>query len=142
MISREFQTNSESETFSLGEKFAQNLTGGTCVLLYGQLGAGKTVFVRGICNALGVGAVRSPTFTLVNEYAGKVAHVDLYRLEGDKKSVENLLLQEYIDDGFILIIEWAQNGDFLMDKIFNVKIKIDENNENTRVFKISSRENF
>ena len=83
--SRTVETSGEPETEAAGEQLGQTLTGGDVVLLFGDLGAGKTAFVRGL--ARGVGAnpdeVSSPTFTIVQEYAGQsttLYHVDLYRL--------------------------------------------------------------
>lgn len=81
---------------------------GLTIHLSGDLGAGKTVFVRGLSNALEVNDVKSPSFTLVNEYHGSVdiAHVDLYRLEcGDEIELD---LESYVYDGYLLIIEWAE----------------------------------
>jgi tRNA threonylcarbamoyladenosine biosynthesis protein TsaE len=79
------------------------------VLLCGDPGAGKTVLVRGAGEALGVERVRSPSFTLVNEYRTKtleLAHVDLYRL--DPEGIEDLDLEEYLFNGCVLLVEWAE----------------------------------
>lgn len=141
-MNKEIRTNSEAETFALGERLSADFAPGTCVLLCGQLGAGKTAFVRGVCSGLGIELklVRSPTFTLVNEYrSGKipVAHADLYRLEGNSGAVDGLLLNEYIDDGFILIVEWAENGDFSSFDALRIDIETDMHDENLRVFRIT-----
>ena len=102
---------SESETTAIGRDLAVQLNAGSTVLLYGDLGAGKTAFVRGIAEGLGVDrdAVSSPTFTLVQEYRGgrlPLFHVDLYRLT-DPREIEDLGLEELAENG-VLAIEWAE----------------------------------
>ena len=102
-------THSEAETAAAGRDFAAGLAAGAVVLLSGDLGAGKTAFVRGLASGLGVNPddVSSPTFTLIHEYrAGRLTlyHADLYRL--DKVATEDLGLEEMgVSDG-VLAIEW------------------------------------
>lgn len=102
------KTTSSEETESFGAAFAKALTPGSIVLLNGTLGMGKTTFVRGMLKALGWREVRSPSFTLVNEYDSTipVAHADLYRLE--KVDFRDLGLDEYSDDGWVVVIEWPE----------------------------------
>ena len=112
MTPRRFLTASEAETFRLGEEFGRSLRAPAVVLLCGDLGSGKTVFARGVCQALGVPArlVRSPSFTLVNEYPGAlgpVYHVDLYRL-GGAADVASIGLDELLSSHGIVLIEWAE----------------------------------
>jgi tRNA threonylcarbamoyladenosine biosynthesis protein TsaE len=107
---REMETASESQTAAAGEELGRSLRGGDVVLLYGDLGAGKTAFVRGIARGIGADPdeVSSPTFTLVQEYAGRAAtlyHVDLYRL--DAPEVADLGLEDLISADGIVAIEWA-----------------------------------
>ncbi len=105
---RSFITRSTEETEALGASLARLASPGFLVLLEGGLGAGKTTFVRGFVNELGGRGVKSPSFTLINEYQGSipVAHADLYRLEGvDFRSIG---LEEYLDDGWVVIIEWPE----------------------------------
>ncbi len=103
-------TTSEQETFALGKRLAETLAPGTFVLLHGDLGAGKTAFVRGM--AAGIGAnpdeVSSPTFVLVQHYKGRLplTHVDLYRLES-AATVDDLGLEE-MANGAVVAIEWAE----------------------------------
>ena len=102
-------TASERETFALGEKLARTLQPGTFVLLHGDLGSGKTAFVRGLASGLGIdpGEVSSPTFVLIQHYRGRVplTHVDLYRLDSER-AVDDLGLEELAAGG-ILAVEWA-----------------------------------
>ena len=103
------RTVSEVETEQVGANFAESLIPGAIVLLYGELGSGKTAFVRGLAGALGVkpSDVSSPTFTLIQEYRGRVTvnHVDLYRLSGAE--IDDLGLEELTTDNSIVVIEWA-----------------------------------
>jgi len=103
-------TRSESETAGIGREVATRLAAGDIILLYGDLGAGKTAFVRGLAEGLGVDRdeVSSPTFTIVQEYRGgrlTLFHVDLYRLN-DPREIDDLGLDE-IAAGGVLAIEWA-----------------------------------
>jgi tRNA threonylcarbamoyladenosine biosynthesis protein TsaE len=103
-------TNSETETIKTGRLFAASLKAGDVVLLSGTLGAGKTAFVRGIAAGLGVDPeqVTSPTFTLIQEYAGDMTlfHVDLYRLE--PMEVDGLGLDELMAQEAVVAIEWPE----------------------------------
>jgi tRNA threonylcarbamoyladenosine biosynthesis protein TsaE len=103
-------TGDESQTAAVGRELAPGLSAGDVVLLYGDLGAGKTAFVKGLAEGLGVSPdeVSSPTFTLLQEYRGErltLYHVDLYRLD-DPREIEDLGLDEIAEDG-VLAIEWA-----------------------------------
>ena len=105
----ELVTRSEEETVAAGARLAASLQAGDVVLLYGDLGAGKTAFTRGLAQGLGAPAddVSSPTFTLVQEYRGTVTlyHVDLYRLE--EAEVDDLGLDELVLGDGVVAIEWA-----------------------------------
>ena len=104
-------THSEAETTAVARRMAAQLSTGDVVLLHGDLGAGKTAFVRGLAEGLGIPdeEVSSPTFTLIQEYrCGRLPlfHVDLYRLN-DPREIEDLGLDEIGADG-VLAIEWAE----------------------------------
>ncbi len=108
---RQTETAGESETAAAGEALGRDLRGGDVVLLYGDLGAGKTAFVRGLARGIGANPdeVTSPTFTIVQEYAGPAAtlyHVDLYRLEGPE--IDDLGLEDLVSGDGIVAIEWAE----------------------------------
>lgn len=110
-MTKTITTRSEEETSAVGRELAATLSAGDIVLLYGDLGAGKTAFVRGLAEGLGVSRdeVSSPTFTLVQEYRGgrlPLFHVDLYRLN-DPREIDDLGLEEIAADG-VLAIEWAE----------------------------------
>jgi tRNA threonylcarbamoyladenosine biosynthesis protein TsaE len=126
MLSREILTASEEETVGAGEQLGASLQPGDVVLLTGQLGAGKTAFVRGL--ARGVGAapddVSSPTFTLIQEYRGGRAtlhHVDLYRLQAAE--VADLGLDELVSGDGIVAIEWAERWDERPADAIDVRIE-------------------
>lgn len=120
----EVLTTSEEETEAAGERLADSLRAGDVVLLYGDLGAGKTAFVRGLARGLGAPGdeVSSPTFTLIQEYAGRVTlyHVDLYRLES--REVEDLGLEELVLADGVVAIEWADRWAGRPDDVVEVRI--------------------
>ena len=105
-------TRNYNETVTFGQKVGQCLKPNDIVLLFGDLGAGKTALTKGICRGLGITKneyIRSPTFTLINEYCGilPIYHVDLYRLES-LAEIEALGLEEYLFSEGVSIIEWAE----------------------------------
>ncbi|MCS7242709.1 MAG: tRNA (adenosine(37)-N6)-threonylcarbamoyltransferase complex ATPase subunit type 1 TsaE [Candidatus Caldatribacterium sp.] len=111
-----WKTENEEETRKRGKEFVINLCKGPAlVLLEGELGAGKTVFVKGMAEALGIGEteVRSPTFSLIHEYLGNpfpLYHMDFYRLQ-DWSEVVDLGFEEYLEKDGIVAVEWG--GKFL-----------------------------
>ncbi len=109
---RDHVTESPAETEALGESFGKRLRPGDLVLLTGELGAGKTTFVRGVARGIGSAApVASPTFQLVRMYAGRVqlAHIDLYRVE-TASELGDLGLDELLDQG-AAVVEWGDRLD-------------------------------
>lgn len=111
----EWSTRSRSvaDTDRLGRLVGRCSRGGAIVALYGELGTGKTVFVRGMAAGLGASphAVSSPTFVLVHEYEGRapLAHVDLYRLR-DAAELEHVGFSDYLDGRTVVAIEWAEKA--------------------------------
>jgi tRNA threonylcarbamoyladenosine biosynthesis protein TsaE len=106
--SRSTVTKTEGDTVAEGRRLAASLVPGTAVLLEGELGAGKTAFVRGLAEGLGLdpALVSSPTFTIVQEYRGVVTlqHVDLYRLSPAETA--DLALEDLMDDRTVMAVEW------------------------------------
>ena len=106
-----FTTRSESETESLAATLGESLVGGEAILLHGDLGAGKTAFVRGLARGLGLDPeeVASPTFVLLTAYPGRLTlhHADLYRLTG-KGDERELGLEELPGPRGVLAVEWAE----------------------------------
>jgi len=105
-------SHSQRQTKSCGKKLAPLLEGGDIIGLRGELGAGKTCLVRGVAEGLGVGEkawIRSPTFTLINEYHGRlpVYHIDLYRVSGQAEQ-EGLNLSEYLYGDGVCLVEWFE----------------------------------
>jgi tRNA threonylcarbamoyladenosine biosynthesis protein TsaE len=117
-------SRTEEETSAAGERLARRLGTGAVVLLYGDLGAGKTAFVRGLARGLGApaGDVTSPTFTLVQEYHGRMTlhHVDLYRLE--PAEVADLGLDELASGNAVVAIEWAERWHDAPDEAWEVRL--------------------
>ena len=108
-----FICNRPEQTFDLGEKFSRELRGGDVILLAGELGAGKTLFAKGILHGLGYDAdeVTSPSFTLVNLYKANgldVYHIDLWRLDAMSNASDAVGLDEILEDPkAVAIIEWS-----------------------------------
>ena len=107
----EFTTHSPEETFALAERIGKLLEGGEVFLLSGELGAGKTVFAKGLAAGLHIDPrdVTSPTFTLINAHEGRLRfyHIDLYRLEPDSRF--DLGLEEIFEDkNAVVVVEWAE----------------------------------
>ena len=118
-------THSEQETFALAEQLGRTLKPGAFVLLHGNLGAGKTVFVRGLAAGLGADAeaVTSPTFVLIQHYKGPIPliHADLYRLE-TSAAVDDLGLEE-LGSGGVVAVEWAERLPRTPEGSITVKIE-------------------
>jgi len=108
-----WSTHDAAETFDLGKLFGAQLSGGEILLLDGPLGAGKTVFVKGLAAGLDVDPeeVTSPSFTLVNIYPGRLSlfHIDLYRLEKGASAAHAVDLEELLaDESVVIVIEWGE----------------------------------
>jgi tRNA threonylcarbamoyladenosine biosynthesis protein TsaE len=125
-ITGEYITHSDEETFALGEKIGAQLESRTIFLLSGDLGAGKTVFAKGIAAGLGIEPVEvtSPTFTLINEYEGRLRfyHIDLYRLETGM--CQELGIEEMFEEKkSVVLIEWAERLGFTPDNAIKIHIE-------------------
>ncbi len=124
-------SNSPEETFSFAENLGKNIDIPAVIALYGDLGAGKTIFTKGLAIGLGIKEdITSPTFSLMESYKGEktLYHFDLYRIE-DLNEFDNLRFEEYWEGDGVSVIEWPEKaGDLLPEKRINVFIEyIDEN---------------
>ncbi|MDH4069367.1 MAG: tRNA (adenosine(37)-N6)-threonylcarbamoyltransferase complex ATPase subunit type 1 TsaE [Ignavibacteria bacterium] len=139
---RTVTTRSAKDTADLGESFGAMLKPGDVVALFGELGTGKTEFVKGICAGLQIsGRPTSPTFTIINEYParfGIVAHIDLYRIGGEAE-LRDLGIESYFHEGCICLIEWADRAlAILPGDHYAVKILHGDGSERERMVTISS----
>ena len=137
MLTGKHVTRSEGETIELARKLAQDFEGREVVLLSGELGAGKTVFSKGIAAGLNLedtNQVCSPSFTLINIYPAKfpIFHMDLYRL-GKKSDIYDLGWEDYLGQG-VIIVEWAEKMDYELEAI---RISISIGEEDERIIRIN-----
>ena len=118
-----FISQKKEETLEFASRYAATLKGGDVVLLKGEMGAGKTVFAKGVALGLGIkDEVLSPTYSYMNDYDGKLYHFDCYRLK-DGGQAEELGLCDYFYSDGICLIEWAENiSSVLPDKVKVVNI--------------------
>jgi len=137
----EYITHSEQETEELGARLSSGLPGGTVVAMYGDLGAGKTAFVRGMARGMGLTCrVSSPTFTIVNEYLGPrdLIHFDMYRLSGADELFD-IGWEDYLNRGAVCAVEWSENVE---DAFFGdeVRVTIEKLNDSERKITIEGVE--
>ena len=135
----EYITHSPEETRALGARLADVLQGGEVIAFTGDLGAGKTAFVSGMAQALGVDErVTSPTFTIVNEYEGgrlPLFHFDMYRL-GSADELFHIGWEDYLARGGVCAVEWSENVDeAIEDDAIRISITRGED-DNSRVITI------
>ncbi len=132
-------TTSEKESFLWAKTFAQSLKPGQTIAFFGNLGAGKTALIRGICESLGFkGTVCSPTYTVVHEYPGHtpIFHLDLYRLPNGA-DLEEIGIERILDGNGIAFIEWAERMENPTGITHFVQIDIlSETNRKITVFQI------
>ena len=127
----EFISTSREQTQTFAEQFAKMLKSGDIVLLDGEMGAGKTVFAKGVAKGLGIEEeVTSPTYAYMNDYDGVLFHYDCYRIESVEQA-ERLGLADYFDMGGICLIEWSQNIAPLLPKGCK-RVRIQKRGENIR----------
>lgn len=130
--SGEFTTHSPEETFALARSIGERLSGGEIFLLSGELGAGKTVFAKGLAAGLGIDSadVTSPSFTLINVHEGRLRfyHIDLYRLESDRQ-VDLGLEEIFEDETAVTVVEWAERLSFVPARATELEIFYVSNSE-------------
>ena len=122
----QFITHSAEETEALGERLASTLSGGEVIAYFGELGAGKTAFTRGLARGLGIPMrVTSPTYTIVNEYSGgrlPLFHFDMYRL-GSSEELFDIGWEDYLARGGVCAVEWSENVADALDGAIAVRIE-------------------
>lgn len=140
-----YTTNSEEETLELGRKFAERLKAGDVVAIEGDLGSGKTEFIKGIGEYFNVeDTVNSPTFTIMNHYTGTldgeeidIFHIDLYRIENEKELAEIGFDECIHSPEYIKLIEWPNKaGDRINNLNYKIIINTDEDDEVRREIEI------
>jgi len=134
-------SHSVEETLNLGKSISQHLTGGETIALIGPLGSGKTHLVKGLALGLNVASkeVNSPTFTLINEYEGrlKICHIDAYRLDNPQQ-LEALGFDELCDNHSVVIVEWADRIWPLIEEFNPITIKLNYHSETERIIDIEN----
>lgn len=134
----EFLSESESRTRELGLAIGQSLLPGCVVTLEGDLGVGKTRLVQAICEGLGIdrAGVNSPTYTICVPHSGRLEllHVDAYRIK-DLSEVDLLALDEHVEDGFVLMVEWPSRIAAALPPV-SIEVNIQHAGENDRKFEI------
>ena len=122
-------SNSEQQTQQIAFEYAKTLKKGDVVVLSGDLGAGKTAFVKGVAEYFGLSGVTSPTYAYLNVYGNLLYHYDCYRLSCGEDA-ERLGLTDYFNEDNICLIEWAENiEDVLPDQLKEVRIQKVSDNE-------------
>lgn len=126
-----FVSENAEDTLSFGERYAKTLKAGDVVILDGEMGAGKTVFCKGVAKGLGIeDEILSPTYAYMNDYYGKLYHFDCYRLS-DGGQAEALGLCDYFYADGICLIEWAQNISSVLPSVVK-RVKIEKISESVR----------
>ena len=138
-----YDSKSELDTFELGKEIGQLIESGHIILLSGDLGAGKTLLVKGIGESLGLQKkeITSPSYTLVNEYQGQLAlyHMDLYRLDTEAELYE-IGFEEYLNREGVIVIEWPQlASDIIPPDFLHIKITVNNTNDEKRSFEIKAK---
>ena len=104
-----FCSHSEEETYAFAKAYAKGLAPYDTLLLEGEMGAGKTVFAKGLIAGMGISdEVTSPTYAYVNEYGGRIFHFDCYRIESEAQAL-SLGFLDYFERGGVCIVEWGEN---------------------------------
>lgn len=126
-----FISSSREETLAFAIEYAKTLKAGDVVILDGEMGAGKTVFAKGVAQGLGIeDEVTSPTYAYMNDYDGRLFHYDCYRIESVEQA-ESLGLADYFYAGGVCLVEWAQNIAPLLPK-FVKRVRIQKISDGQR----------
>ena len=138
-------THSADETQALGQKLASRLAPGDVIAYFGDLGAGKTAFTRGLAQGLGItDPVTSPTYTIVNEYlSGRIPlfHFDMYRLSSSDELFD-IGWEDYLSRGGVCAVEWSENVEDALQDAIRVTIEKDADEPDTRHITITGGPRF
>lgn len=139
-----YMTNSAEETEALGRALARALEDSEItrafIAFFGEMGVGKTAFTRGFAAEFDIKCVKSPTYTVVNEYRGRrnIYHFDMYRIESED-DLYSIGFDDYIEKDGFSIVEWSENiADFLPEDIISVRISRDKTSPDKRIIEIES----
>jgi tRNA threonylcarbamoyladenosine biosynthesis protein TsaE len=136
---KKYVAKTAEETLALGIKIGQSIKSGDVIALYGGLGAGKTVFAKGIAKGLQISEdVTSPTFTLLRQYQGRLTlcHFDLYRIE-DEQELEHFGFTDYLGGDNVCVIEWPENAPQINA---NIVVRIEGSGSDERHIEITEEE--
>jgi len=130
-------TNNERETIEFAYRFSKTLKGGEIICLNGNLGAGKTTFMKGVAKFFNINKdeIISPTFTIANIYncnknnIKKIIHIDAYRIKNEDEMLDFGILEFFGEDDTVIFIEWSENIEKYIKNEININIKILENNK-------------
>ena len=129
-------TRNEKETIEIAQNFEAEKFPNMIICLDGELGSGKTIFTKGIANALGITeSITSPTFTIIKEYEGELPlyHMDVYRLDGN---TDGIGIEDYFSKGGVVVIEWANTiKDILPKERLDIKFRVIDENKRVMQFK-------
>ena len=137
-----FITRNETQTEALGRRLGELLRPGTIIAYYGDLGAGKTAFTRGVARGLEItDRVTSPTYTIVNEYSGRLPlfHFDMYRLDSSD-DLFDIGWEDYVARGGVCCVEWSERVEDVLDGALVISIHKDPDDEDTRHITIEGGE--
>lgn len=140
----EFYTASAYETEELGARLGRQLRPGAVIAFYGDLGAGKTAFTRGLARGLGiVDPITSPTYTIVNEYSGKIPlfHFDMYRLTSSE-DLFDIGWEDYLTRGGVIAVEWSERVEDALEDALKIDIRRDPERDNGRRIIIEGGEKY
>ena len=133
-------TKNELETIEIAQNFESEKFPNMIICLDGELGSGKTVFTKGIANALGIDeTITSPTYTIIKEYNGELPlyHMDVYRLDGN---IDGTGIEEYFNKGGVVVIEWADTiKNILPAERLDIKFKVLDENKRLLIFELHGR---
>ena len=134
-------TYAPEQTTDIARCFGRHIENSTLVLFYGDLGAGKTLFTQGIGYSLGIKRMKSPSFIIASEYEDTIPpllHIDLYRIS-TAREIDSLEIDNYLQDGFAVCIEWSENWKELPSEYIKIEIKkISEKDESSRLITLSA----